>query len=461
MKSANPKRPNVTSASDGQAHSPGFFQKLFGTGTSEVRKKKPQQTASSTKTAAEDINFQAFKKRLKEISEQQDVVIASNLHLLNIAKVKEKIGDRWTRLSPVIQMNIEQIINKHLKKGDEVLRRSELNYAIVFQNASKDETNFRLAKISKEIVERVFGTDALTEGFQLESTASSITSQFFEKKESLKEIFAALDSSNQRQIYSRATFADAGKEVEKQSHKFISGAHSTLSDVKSDLSKVMTMPDLNEFIAILEELSPRLEETAANCRALLEQAASWGGQESSIAELEQILKTTNDYAHAITSLQEQASARQERMESATPIEKLSDQEILEKTEEAEQLVFVDPDEYTETPSSALDPLKNAQFVYLPIWDIKRELITTFKCEIQPKGGHASFSVQKLFSGHTLEDALLQMNLAVLRHTIRDMQTFAEEGVRCGFTVSVAFSSVSVVKNRTQIIQAIRDRKSVV
>jgi len=443
-------RPQNSSASKKSS----FWGNIFSKSAPKPTRQKQQGRVYDAKREQNRIH-KTFEKRLKQIAEQQDLVIAGNLHVLNLAKVKEKIGERWGRLHDVIQLNIEAIIKRHMKKNDEFMRRSDLDYVIIFHNSDQQETNQRLALVSKEIVEKVFGTDALTEGFELETTAEKINKNTLEGQETLKEIFAQLDGSSNRNTYSRASFAKGAAIIEEQGAAFLAEANQTLTNVISALSEVASVPDLNDFISVLEQISPKLEDTKATCNKLLNHGAShYSGSDNTVKELEAVLATTNDYAKALKVLKEQALTKISTITDTGTPPKHGAPKASPQAKATPQVVVVDPDDYKDEASKKLDPLRGASFYYAPLWDVKREMISTFRCDLRPDTNTPNFSISKLFKGYSLEDAHLHLDMAVLRHIVRDLQSFAEEGAKCALTAAISFSSISAPKNRTKILQLV-------
>ncbi|WP_417457655.1 hypothetical protein [Kordiimonas sp.] len=375
-------------------------------------------------------------------------MVASNLHVLNIAKIKEKVGDRWDRLSKVIQMNIETIIDRHLQKGDEVMRRSELNYVIVFANADKQETSQRLKTISHEVIEKVFGTDALLEGFEIQSTAAPLTSSQ-NPEMTLAEVFASLDNSDWRETYSRARMELEANDM-LPATTVLSDAKKTIAYTKKMLAGVTDDADINDFINILNKLSPALQETQDACRQLVSTGTSFTGTSDGASELANILKITETYSQAIAKLKNQAEKYKETIEVTT-----NDQHEAEQN--TNQELVIDPDAYFEEKQKAadrLDPLSQVKFIYSSVWDIPEEKISRFRCKISYKDVSKPFSVERLFSGHNLENAHFQMDCAVLRQVIRDVVATATEGEPITLIAPIKFSSVSSARNRSIVVQTL-------
>lgn len=420
-----------------------FLKRWFGLG-GEAATPAPSRQHKGVRKSSSDAalsELEQFEEKLQKIADKQDVVIASNLHVLNIAKIKEKVGDRWDRLSRVIQMNIEAIIDHHLKPGDEVLRRSELNYVIVFANADKEETSQRLQAISHEIIERVFGTDALLEGFELQSTAAKVEAGMLGQKDSLRDIFASLDGSSWKQTFSMASLRQQ-QDATPPPRLVVDNARAAVTEARHILSQVQADADIDEFIAILERLSPLLNDAREHCSALLSSGREIPG--ISASELEDILKVTSTYAEAIDRLKTKVTVIQD---AATQPDKG------ERTQE----YTVDPDVYFKAKAAVdprLDALKDIEFGYQPVWDPQHAVIASFRCTMRHRNRKNRLPLERLFTGHTLERAQFQMGYALLRQAIRDVQTVVKTGKRCALVVPISYSSVSNSRDRTMVVQAL-------
>jgi EAL domain-containing protein (putative c-di-GMP-specific phosphodiesterase class I) len=420
-----------------------FLKRWFGLGgeptvSTPARRQRNIRKNSNDPALSE---LDQFEKKLQKIAAEQDVVIASNLHVLNIAKIKEKVGDRWDRLSRVIQMNIEAIINNHMKPGDEMLRRSEMNYVIVFANADKEETSRRLQAISHEIIERVFGTDALLEGFELQSTAAKVEADMLGQKESLTDIFASLDGSSWKQTFSIASLREQ-KAAAPQPKLVVDNARAAITEARRTLSQVQADANIDDFIAILERLSPLLNEAREHCSTLLSSGRSIPGVSPS--ELEDILKVTSTYAQAIDRLKAKATV-------------IQDTEAQSENGGAAQEYAVDPDAYfksKEARDPRLDVLKDIEFRYQPVWDPQHAVIASFRCTMTHRDRNNRLPLERLFAGHTLERAQFQLGYALLRQAVRDVQTVVKAGKRCAIVVPISYSSVSNSRDRTLVLQAL-------
>lgn len=429
-------------------NSPSFFRSLFGmdsAGHSAVPKSGAKKTRKNSHKEADELV--AFEKRLQAIAAQQDVVIASNLHVLNIAKIKEKVGDRWDRLSKVIQMNIETIIDRHLNEGDEVVKRSELNYVIVFAKADKRETNERLKAISHEIIERVFGTDALLEGFELQSTATPLSQADLGPEMTLSEVFASLDGSDWQETYSRARMSLEQSDMLPAS-AVLSDAKKTIAYTKRMLAGVSDDADINEFIAILNKLSPALAETQDACRQLISCGISFSDDKNGADEIAQVLKITESYAEAISKLKGQAEKYKERTVPTCD-------DIGERQADGSVEITIDPDAYLaekEKSEGRLDPLNQVKFIYGSIWDTQEESVARFRCKMSYKDVSKPFSVERLFSGYNLEQAHFHMDCAMLRQVIRDIDSGLVDDLSAVLVAPINYSSVSSARNRSMVIQ---------
>lgn len=412
----------------------------------------PRETRLSE---ASSFPVEEFEKKIRRLATRQDLVIASNLHVLNLARIKAEVGDRWPRLRKLIQMNVESIISKHISKKDEVLQRSELNYVIFFSNLSAEETNERLAEISREIVLKVFGSDALMQGFELETTAVNIEPDAFENEDSLESIFGQLDACPERRVFSHKEVAGTGSistpqnDSDRKANDALSHAKQLIEVTRKLTAQVPNESKLDEFLSILNKLAPALNSAKNDLMDIDKNPSRFSSENNQI--IQQHLHDLNKLWHAIdtkiSEVEEKKAHGAPSSKGQTPI----GLDVVEKID--------DPDTYLEGARVSLKTLKNARFDYTPIWSIKQEVVTTYKCNLVLKGASVDQTINRLFIGHDQETALFFKELAMLRCVLSNIANFNSTSPRCAFNSEFHFSSLTSSRHQTHIANALNHLSS--
>src|ERR1700734_3613077 len=86
---------------------------------------------------------------------------AGKLHLLDLAQIKGKLGDKWLRMSAHVERFFETAIRHSLGPGDTYSRLDELSYVVLFRGLSPIEAQLKCRVISEEVCQRLFGEQGM------------------------------------------------------------------------------------------------------------------------------------------------------------------------------------------------------------------------------------------------------------------------------------------------------------
>jgi hypothetical protein len=84
-------------------------------------------------------------------------VPAAKLHVLGLAPIKRKLGDKWERLSALVHKLFEKAISNAQGPHDHFIVLDELSYVVTFGNLSLPQTQLMCAAIAREVCEHLFG----------------------------------------------------------------------------------------------------------------------------------------------------------------------------------------------------------------------------------------------------------------------------------------------------------------
>ena len=82
---------------------------------------------------------------------------ASKLHLLDLAQLKQRLGDRWCRLAIHVERFFESAIQRSLAPGDSYSRMDELSYVVLFRGLSETEAQMKCETVLRDVCQRLFG----------------------------------------------------------------------------------------------------------------------------------------------------------------------------------------------------------------------------------------------------------------------------------------------------------------
>lgn len=82
---------------------------------------------------------------------------AAKLHLLQLEPIKEKLGERWPRMSLLVHTLFEKALERARGPSDHFIKLDELCYVVTFHGSSPDEAALVCAGIAREVCEHLFG----------------------------------------------------------------------------------------------------------------------------------------------------------------------------------------------------------------------------------------------------------------------------------------------------------------
>jgi GGDEF domain-containing protein len=92
---------------------------------------------------------------------RESTLSAGKLHLLDLTELKARLGAKWARLSGHVEKFFEIAIRRSLGPDDSFARMAELSYVVLFRNLSAEEAQAKCGDISREVCERLFGTEGM------------------------------------------------------------------------------------------------------------------------------------------------------------------------------------------------------------------------------------------------------------------------------------------------------------
>jgi hypothetical protein len=82
---------------------------------------------------------------------------AAKLHVLQLEPIKEKIGDRWPRMSLLVHTLFEKALRHAQGPQDHFIKVGELSYVVTFHGSTPEEAAIACTGIAREVCEHLFG----------------------------------------------------------------------------------------------------------------------------------------------------------------------------------------------------------------------------------------------------------------------------------------------------------------
>jgi hypothetical protein len=93
------------------------------------------------------------------IASQLASVPAGRLTLMGLSEIREALGSRWEALSEKVHVVAQQVVARHLARGDVFEPHGEDGYVMLFANLSFADAQFKCRVIRNEIAQRLLGSE--------------------------------------------------------------------------------------------------------------------------------------------------------------------------------------------------------------------------------------------------------------------------------------------------------------
>ncbi len=128
-----------------------FWKKTPQTQVKQIHSKRQKALNAEKQDKLENLCNELFKRK--------ELITSGKLQLIGLAKIKQRMGKKWDGLSKIVYDTTEDVMNKHMDKGDIFVRYKDDTYIIIFAHAAPEESRLKSALIAEEIRRRLFELD--------------------------------------------------------------------------------------------------------------------------------------------------------------------------------------------------------------------------------------------------------------------------------------------------------------
>jgi hypothetical protein len=90
---------------------------------------------------------------------ESPIVSGGKIHLLGLDNIKQRLGDKWDRMSELVHRYFEAAIRREMSPGDTFHRSEPLSYLVLFRGATIAETQLKCRAIAKDVCDHLFGEE--------------------------------------------------------------------------------------------------------------------------------------------------------------------------------------------------------------------------------------------------------------------------------------------------------------
>lgn len=100
-----------------------------------------------------------FDHHIRDNAGKTGRTLAGGVSFIGLSKVREKLGDRWSRVAARADEVARKAIERRLEPADVYTPHGELQYVVVFAHLTKEQAQVKCAVIAEEIMKRLLGED--------------------------------------------------------------------------------------------------------------------------------------------------------------------------------------------------------------------------------------------------------------------------------------------------------------
>ncbi len=403
-------------------------------------KKDPQPAAPSPDRPAKsgtqfNRNRQAFETKLKALAskrESADSVVTGKVHLINLDKIRETMGDRWDKMSDHIHNVIKTELGNRLSSRDFFTRVDDDSYVIVFGDCPETEARLKVAILSEQILEKLLGADEAKDLDKLgvKSVVAQADGELaVEALDSMNALMQILDDAQAQQ-------PDPDPDPEGETEEFPGKSALTPEEVAALLGNVDEHLRTYETAARPDEpMAMKIDRvrTLVNQLKVLEKTL--------ISRWSEIPHSADPEDSALTSAE--AENRDAALAQIEKLKAQADRQLSDLTslESESQNSFPDTDEPP-----------NVEYTYLPIWHSESEKVGIYLCEASISDSNGTPLYPAGGAQFLDEDFLAVVDRLVLYRAREDLRIAASQGRMNVVGVPVHFSTFKRPFNRNRFLE---------
>ncbi len=104
-----------------------------------------------------DASLSEIDQEILALIAENDFLVNGKVSLVNLGRIKEKLGKKWPKYSDFVHEFAEKVIERRITSQDLYYRVGEDVYVFVFARLTEEEAIIKCSLIAKEIGEQIFG----------------------------------------------------------------------------------------------------------------------------------------------------------------------------------------------------------------------------------------------------------------------------------------------------------------
>ena len=341
------------------------------------------RTETIKRPEAEISSPEQFGERVGRIFAEQHPVAGGKIQVLNLRPLHERYKDRWSRLADLIHRHVANILKRRLSPQDAFTRNADDTYLIVFANLSEDEARLKCAVLAHEIMDKLQGADSEATNVSIQTRVTTLSGDVgLEAAEAVEQVNLALGEQTPPSIQmadlpgrqTRDPLTELFSSIEKELHALDASAISR--------NPAAVQIDMHRLCELLYRAEDELAAIARDPVAPVAASPDW-------------TSVLRGKAKTMLNAVDQIRTAIEAQTGVPAIPSSSDKAVLD-------------------------------FLYKPIWQARRGVVTTYRCELKIEMGGSELLHDDPMpeeDGVVIANA---MDCLVLRRAVRDLATGVEE-----------------------------------
>lgn len=165
-----------------------------------------------------DASLSEIDQEILALIAENDFLVNGKVSLVNLGRIKEKLGAKWPKYSEFVHEFAEKVIERRITSQDLFYRVGEDVYVFVFARLSEEEAIIKCSLIAKEIGEQIFGdawsSDEYGASIAVTKTDGSVVFEEKSIKDSIAKSLLTASTVNPKNALHAITPETANKSLE-------------------------------------------------------------------------------------------------------------------------------------------------------------------------------------------------------------------------------------------------------
>ena len=425
---------------------------------------------TSAKSAAYGVEYplQDYESRLAATVSEQGSAVGCRMQLVNLTKIAEHFGPRWSKVSKKVHVIIKSILDRRLSPADYFVRMGDESYYFLFTGLSEAEAGIKCTLLNREITAKLIGEEAAMAEIDLRSMVVRVDGLAPPATTPLEAVGQLLGSTQTEQgrfgpgVSVSTMLAGRNPLPTAQLKDLLATLETIGHDLRQwqqhqtearDGSIVTRLEGLDHLLRQAEqafaefaEANPASDQDEA-ARAPASAMAAKPFLVDNWANTTGAARTTPEW-QLIDVLPRLIELTLVKIE--TELKRQADVMGLYAPQAAPPVASVEIAVSHELPVFNWDEAE-VIFSYLPMWQVSKKVINSHRCQLALAARDEIYPIESLFDEEIDESVIASLDRLILRRALQDIHLLIKSDRQCNIVVPVHYTTLASSRARREYL----------